>query len=226
MTYIFRSLQLGLGLILLQAANVANADWIDFQNGDLTVGEGAGIVPILLTRTAPTADSVFAYLSVENLTTSAADYDASPGSLDADFNTPKFDLLSGAGAGNGAGEVLWVDEYADGRLLVGGYWDEVNGAAAPCVVRLLPDGTPDASFIVNLPNNACPAFDGRVLADDKAYLTWGFTDPQGNIQIFLVRLNEDGSVDQSFTQVTPGPEHREGPTHKTSGASPIKKAAT
>jgi uncharacterized delta-60 repeat protein len=67
------------------------------------------------------------------------------GSLDAGF-LPRF-RLTNAPAG---GSVTRMVIDPDGRLLVGGYYNEVNGTARRGIARLHPDGSLDETFEPNL----------------------------------------------------------------------------
>ena len=142
-----------------QSGSVALADWIDFQDTNVSESEGVGELAVTLVRTNPTADEVFAYLSLQDISTDSGDYEFDPASIDRDFNSPSFDHPSG----NSPGAVQWIREYADGRLLVGGDWDTVNGITTPHILRLLPGGTVDQTFLVNLPNDGRFPNDGQLL---------------------------------------------------------------
>ena len=64
---------------------------------------------------------------------------------------PAFNPLAGADA-----SIFALASQADGRLLLGGAFTNVNGALHPRLARLLPDGSLDAQFN--------PAADGIVYA--------------------------------------------------------------
>lgn len=85
----------------------------------------------------------------------------------------------------------------DGKILCGGLFTEYNGTSANHIVRLNPDGSMDAGFDIGT------GFDETVyvitIQDDGKILVGGnFTAYNGTGVGRLVRLNEDGSMDESF----------------------------
>ncbi|MCW5898228.1 MAG: T9SS type A sorting domain-containing protein [Flavobacteriales bacterium] len=99
----------------------------------------------------------------------------------------------------------WMKEIVvlpDGRILLGGNmgtWTENK----MIIVRLLPDGTRDSSFgtdgvaLVDLSPGNTEALKGMVPQGDKLILG-GQTNNFGTNDFFVMRLNADGSVDESF----------------------------
>jgi uncharacterized delta-60 repeat protein len=94
----------------------------------------------------------------------------------------------------------------DGKILVGGQFSEYNDAPHEGLLRILPDGAPDTTFVVDrrtapsqrftlIPYALAVQPDGKVLAGgyvqnaDKSY------------RMGLVRLLADGSLDKSFAAV-------------------------
>jgi uncharacterized delta-60 repeat protein len=84
----------------------------------------------------------------------------------------------------------------DGKVLIGGEFDHVNGVARRRLTRLNADGSVDVTF------NTGSILEGPVLAiarqADGKYVVAGSTSTFG--QKALWRLNEDGSRDTSFQQ--------------------------
>ncbi|MDO7884562.1 IPT/TIG domain-containing protein [Hymenobacter cheonanensis] len=116
------------------------------------------------------------------------------GSPDATFST---------GTGATAGFNNTVNSaalQADGKLLVGGFFTTYQGAPANGLIRLNPDGSPDATF------NTGAGFTGGkvgvnslvVQPDGKILLGGDFTTYQGAPANGLIRLNPDGSPDATF----------------------------
>lgn len=66
------------------------------------------------------------------------------GSADATFTSPAFTAASGQP------QVTALARYPDGRLLVGGQFQQVGGVATTAVARLLPTGAADATFASTL----------------------------------------------------------------------------
>ena len=83
----------------------------------------------------------------------------------------------------------------DGKVLVGGWFAQVNGAAATNLARLNADGSLDATF-------QPAALNGEVwslaLQEDGKLLVGGDIGVAGTSQKFLARLNADGGLDTSF----------------------------
>jgi uncharacterized delta-60 repeat protein len=98
------------------------------------------------------------------------------GSLDPSFN-PQFTARY-------TPAIQHVVALNDGRMLLGGYFDSVNGIKRPGLARLNSDGTLDETFK--------PASSG-----DFARQSTGKVVVSGTNQV--VRLNSDGSVDNTFT---------------------------
>ncbi|MHC4606082.1 MAG: hypothetical protein ACYTAF_04020 [Planctomycetota bacterium] len=101
------------------------------------------------------------------------------------FDDTPIDIVD---AGDGSGDV-----YAGGTFTV------YNGTAANRIVRLNPDGSPDAGFVTGT------GFDGDVvclcLAPDGSgdvYVGGNFTDYNGTAVNRIVRLNSNGTVDAAF----------------------------
>ncbi|MDF7812486.1 T9SS type A sorting domain-containing protein [Hymenobacter sp. YC55] len=87
----------------------------------------------------------------------------------------------------------------DGKILVAGGFDFVNGTLTGKLQRLNPDGTTDATF--NVGGTGANGFISNILLqpDGKILVGGGFTTFNGQPFPLVVRLNSDGSVDQSFT---------------------------
>jgi uncharacterized delta-60 repeat protein len=105
-------------------------------------------------------------------------------------------LQSGYGfTGGGAYDIL-MD--VNNKLLVAGGFTSYQNVSAPRIIRLNNDGSVDTTF------NAGTGFDNVVYAlaiqDDGKILVAGepFTEYDGNPVGSIVRLNSDGSLDESF----------------------------
>lgn len=110
--------------------------------------------------------------------------------LDEGFN-PEFDNTSSVPSGRA------IARQADGRIIVAGAFESANGVARGRIARLNLDGSLDPSFDpgtgFNAPvNGLALQVDGRVLAVGE------FTEFDGTPANRLVRLNADGSLDDSF----------------------------
>ncbi len=83
----------------------------------------------------------------------------------------------------------------DGKLLIAGTFQTVNGVPRRGLARLLPDGTPDPVFV--------PSFDGGVNAiavhpDGKISVAGSFSTVNGAPRPTLARLHADGTTDPGF----------------------------
>ncbi|HEY5909462.1 MAG TPA: hypothetical protein VJA21_02535 [Verrucomicrobiae bacterium] len=98
----------------------------------------------------------------------------------------------------------WIGALAaqsDGKILVAGTFQAVNGVGATNFARLNPDGSFDGSF-----TNALAGRDEEpkclaIQPDDKIIVAGYFL--LGQVQLRVVRLNPDGSIDHSFAASEP-----------------------
>src|SRR4029453_6296485 len=93
----------------------------------------------------------------------------------------------------------------DGKILIAGDFVSVNGVSAPGIARLNSDGSVDSSFnpsgfMPANPNSPRPIRGIVIQSDGKIVIGGRLTmeaDNFGSI-IPLVRLNTDGSADQTY----------------------------
>ncbi len=92
---------------------------------------------------------------------------------------------------------------SDGRIILGGSFTTVNGAARAGLARLNANGSLDTGF-----NAAVSAYDEvcsiLVLPDDRFIVGGDFTSVGGLAAVNLARLSADGAPDSSFTASTSG----------------------
>lgn len=86
----------------------------------------------------------------------------------------------------------------DGRILVGGSFDRVDGVARSGLVRLLPSGTVDPDFQTGTGLAGGAAYEIVVQPDGRILVGGGFTHVGGLPQAGLVRLEPDGRPEASF----------------------------
>ncbi|UOQ54076.1 T9SS type A sorting domain-containing protein [Hymenobacter cellulosivorans] len=88
---------------------------------------------------------------------------------------------------------------ADGKILVGGGFDFINGDLTGKLLRLNLDGTPDPTF--NMDGLGANGYVSTVLVqpNGKILVGGGFTTFNGQARSMVVRLNTDGSLDNTFT---------------------------
>ncbi|RKR05672.1 putative delta-60 repeat protein/predicted secreted protein (Por secretion system target) [Flavobacterium sp. 90] len=91
----------------------------------------------------------------------------------------------------------------DSKILLGGSFTAFNGVAEKYLIRLNPNGSRDTSFNVETLHDSAVDVSNIVLQPDgKVIVTVGYTNPQGNYQSYLIRLNSDGSKDTLFADGT------------------------
>ena len=126
---------------------------------------------------------------------------AQDGTLDPAFNLPQF--ASTNPASGAFPKLAAVAVQADGKIIVGGYFDQINGNTRINIARVNADGTFDTAFNAG---NAVKSADGEfatvstiVIQPDGKILVGGeFTVAGGAAFNRIVRLNADGSVDAAF----------------------------
>ena len=125
------------------------------------------------------------------------------GTLDATFN-------AGGTGPNGGGpynSVSGIVVQPDGKILIGGSFTTYNGTPRKDIARLNSDGTLDPTF-----NSTGSGFDSSVggLAiqpgDGKILVGGYFTSYNNIFHNYFVRLNTDGSLDNSFNPGGFGPD--------------------
>jgi uncharacterized delta-60 repeat protein len=86
---------------------------------------------------------------------------------------------------------------SDGRIVIGGRFTTINGIPRNSVARLNADGTPDITFDPGIGANG--PVNAVALDQDKKILIAGtFSSFNGANRPSIVRLNSDGSLDDSF----------------------------
>ncbi|TGD58700.1 T9SS type A sorting domain-containing protein [Flavobacterium humi] len=110
------------------------------------------------------------------------------GTADTSFNT-------GTGFDN---RVLAIALQNNGKIIIAGDFTSYNGVAANRIIRLNPDGSIDSVFAAGLGfNNTIYAI--ALQSDGKMLIGGSFTNYNGTAVNRIVRLNDDGSRDTSFT---------------------------
>lgn len=116
------------------------------------------------------------------------------GSIDPSFNAPGIndDLSDG---------VTSMALQTDGKIIIGGYMQVYHGQNVHSLVRINPDGNLDADF------NAGTGFENYyslirsivVQPDGKIIIGGSFAKYDGTDVNGLIRINQNGSLDESFT---------------------------
>lgn len=98
-------------------------------------------------------------------------------------------------------EVLAISKQLDGKILVGGTFTGYNGKAANNLARIHPDGTLDETFNSGTGldlGTYLPNLTLIVQPDERILVVGRFSTFNGNKVEGIVRLNPDGSRDESF----------------------------
>jgi uncharacterized delta-60 repeat protein len=119
------------------------------------------------------------------------------GSLDSSFQPVSFTTLGATGFAGFGGALL---VQPDGKILVGGFFDTVNGLSHTNIVRFNANGTLDTNFNAQADLYDCWGLqtltlqtDGKILVGDDSHTLNGHSCP------YLGRLNADGSLDAGFS---------------------------
>jgi uncharacterized delta-60 repeat protein len=127
------------------------------------------------------------------------------GSLDTGFGSPTV-FQSGIPDASSIMAEPVIDN--EGRILIGGSFDQVNDVSRTGVVRLLDDGRVDPTFVPTgytfLPYRTvvrCMAVqsDGRIILGGR-----GFYLDDDSSEYMLIRLQNNGTVDRSFRSIARG----------------------
>lgn len=167
---------------------------------DVNFNRVTGATPLPVLALARQADGRIIvggdFTSLRGLALSRVGRLESDGGIDSSFNP-------GSGA-NGGVKALAIQ--ADGRILVGGAFTTFDGVQRLGLVRLLPDGSLDESFF-NVPISGVTEMDVEAIAllPNGQVMVGGLIRTGEVDQIFeggfssgVLRLNEDGSLDESF----------------------------
>ena len=121
------------------------------------------------------------------------------GRLDKDFNVTG-QVTVAVGSGNDSGHALTIQE--DGKIIVAGTTDNENDLDV-AVIRLHPNGLLDMDFsndgqaIITLPDGDNYAQSVLLQKDGKIIIA-GYSESNNTNQLFLARLNSDGTLDTNF----------------------------
>ncbi len=91
----------------------------------------------------------------------------------------------------------------DGKIIVGGNFTSYQGIIENNIIRLNADGSKDSSFITGTGFNSSitpyGVFSIAVQSDGKILVGGAFTSYQGVLASNIIRLNNDGSIDNTFS---------------------------
>ena len=90
-----------------------------------------------------------------------------------------------------------IQVQQNGKILVGGYFTSYDGNPSNYIIRLNPDGTIDNSFTIGTGFNSI-VNSIQVQQNGKILVGGNFTLYDGNSASYIVRLNSDGTIDNTF----------------------------
>jgi uncharacterized delta-60 repeat protein len=118
--------------------------------------------------------------------------------LNAD-GTPDTTFNSNTGTGFSNG-VFALTVQSDGKTVVGGSFNSLNGADSTRIARLNSDGTPDTSFSTNTGTGFSNAVYSLAMQSDGKIIVGGrFASINGTASNGIARLNSDGTPDTAYT---------------------------
>ena len=107
-------------------------------------------------------------------------------------------LDAGFSSGSGANEsVRALAVQGDGKILLGGYFTQINGMKRIRIARLNANGSVDTTFNPGWGPNG-PIYALAVQPDGKVLLGGSFSTVNGLSRHHIARLNADGSLDATF----------------------------
>lgn len=84
----------------------------------------------------------------------------------------------------------------DGRILVSGEFNQIDGASARYFARLLPDGTRDTGFAAAVVNDVMDTFAEQI--DGSLLIGGRFNSVNGQARSAIARLDRDGALDAGY----------------------------
>ena len=117
-----------------------------------------------------------------------------PGTLDESFNPYG---LNTPGLNGPNKEIKTAEVQADGKIIIGGYFTSYNGTAKKYIARLNEDGSLDESFAQGIDIDG-EVLELKILENGKIMIGGLFEKINGKSRYQIARLNEDGSLDESY----------------------------
>jgi len=140
--------------------------------------------PIVTLPTPFTANFKVDHQAVRNIARLQAD-----GSLDTTLQNGMSGLV---------GDCWAIALQPDGKILIGGWFNTVNGVARTNIARLNANGSLDTSFQVALAEGSPYVYAIRLQSDGKILVGGRDLRIEGVTLYVCARLNLDGSLDDSF----------------------------
>jgi uncharacterized delta-60 repeat protein len=91
---------------------------------------------------------------------------------------------------------------SDGKVIVGGDFTTYNGFSVGRIIRLNSDGTRDTSFNTSNASFNSSVTSIHIQSDGKILIGGQFSEYSNTVRMNLIRLDSDGTIDQSFRSDT------------------------
>ena len=92
-----------------------------------------------------------------------------------------------------------INIQSNTRILIGGYFTNLNGTTRNYFVRLYSNGLVDTAFYSNLGTGFDSNVDHTIIQSDRKIVCGGlFNHLNGNVRLRILRLNENGTEDTAF----------------------------
>ena len=99
-------------------------------------------------------------------------------------------------------QIFTTSVQADGKIIAGGTFNNFNNTGYNGLIRLNTDGSLDTSFNCTTLQEYCTVHDTKILDDGKIIVGGGFAAFNGFTGRGIMRLNTDGTLDNTFIQGT------------------------
>ncbi len=114
----------------------------------------------------------------------------SDGTIDKSFN-----------GGLGANDIIYkISLQNDGKIIICGNFTQYNGISTNRIARLNSDGTLDETFVVGSGANET-VYTTSIQNDGKIIIGGSFTKFNNISKYYIARINTDGSIDYTFTNI-------------------------
>jgi uncharacterized delta-60 repeat protein len=91
-------------------------------------------------------------------------------------------------------------EFADNNsMYIGGHFGTYNGVTSKGIIKITSGGTQDTSFVFSLTDGTPEVFDIKKQTDNKILVGGNFTSYSGGTINRLIRVNTNGTVDNTFS---------------------------
>ena len=125
---------------------------------------------------------------------------AAPGDVDLTFNAGTFINDQGSG--------IWVNTIAtqpDGKIIVAGRFEKINGVPGWSIARVNNDGSLDSSFSSPFVYSSSDPVVGKAVVQSDGKIVVGGILHVASGTKNVVRLNSDGTIDSTFSANWPNP---------------------